>query len=201
MIEILCTDITMADELVYRRLYERASAERKNRADRYRRQEDKLRCVTAEALLRLALGTDDYVIEKNQYGKPYISGKADFYYNISHSGCYVVLACGNSEVGVDVQRQDPDTKVSAIANRFFAADEREVLLREPDRFFEIWTKKESYLKYIGKGLYRDLGSFSVLAPPPGIRYEYRPLESGYSLSLCTIEKELQWQMLDVRQLL
>lgn len=201
MIQILCTDITMADELVYRRLYERASTERKNRADRYRRQEDKLRCVVAEALLRVALGTDDYVIEKNQYGKPYVSGKADFHYNISHSGCYVVLAWGTSEIGVDVQRQETDTNVSAIANRFFAADEREVLLWEPDRFFEIWTKKESYLKYIGKGLYQDLGSFSVLTPSQGIRYEYRPLEGGYSLSLCTTEKELAWQLLDVRQLL
>ena len=201
MIKIICADMIQADERTYRSLYERASAERKSRADRYRWQEDKLRCVAAEALLRMALGTDDYRIEKNSSGKPYVSDKKEFFYNISHSGRYVVLAWGNSEVGVDVQRQDTNTNVSAIANRFFTSDERELLQREPQRFFEIWTKKESYLKYIGKGLYQDLGSFSVLTPAPGIRYQYYTLEGGYSLSLCTTEDDLELKMLDVQQLL
>lgn len=201
MIKILCADMALADERIYRRLYKRASPERKNRADSYRRQEDKLRCVAAEALLRMVLGSDDYRIEKNSWGKPYVFGKKDFFYNISHSGRYVVLAWGNSEVGVDVQRQGADTKVAAIAKRFFTSDEKELLLREPQRFFEIWTKKESYLKYIGKGLYQELGSFSVLDPAPGIRYQYDTLEGGYSLSLCTTEGDLELQMLDVQQLL
>ena len=58
MIRILYADIASADESVYDRLYGTASAERKKRADRYLRVEDKLRCVTADALLRIALGTE-----------------------------------------------------------------------------------------------------------------------------------------------
>ena len=41
-----------ADEQVYRSLYEKASVSRKHRADRYLRQEDKLRTVAAAALLK-----------------------------------------------------------------------------------------------------------------------------------------------------
>ena len=55
MIRILCTDVSVADEGIYEKLYERASAERKHKADRYLRYEDKLRCVTADALLRTVL--------------------------------------------------------------------------------------------------------------------------------------------------
>ena len=49
MIRILCADLASADAdrygEVYGRLYEKASEERKRRADRYLRFEDKLRCV------------------------------------------------------------------------------------------------------------------------------------------------------------
>ena len=79
MIKVLCADMTLADEGVYRSLYKHASSERKSRADRYPRQEDKLRCVAADALLRIALGTDEYRIEKNICGKPYVSDKKDFF--------------------------------------------------------------------------------------------------------------------------
>ena len=41
MIRILCADISSADMNIYRRLYERAAPERKARANRYFRQEDK----------------------------------------------------------------------------------------------------------------------------------------------------------------
>ncbi len=201
MIRILCADISSADERVYRRLYEQASADRKSRADRYLRQEDKLRCVTADALLKTALGTADYRIEKNDCGKPYVKDQCGFHYNISHSGRYVVIAWGDTEVGVDVQQHEAGTGMDALAERFFAPDEKDYVLRNAQRFYEIWTQKESYLKYIGKGLHRDLRSFSVLAPEPEIRYLYRMLDGGYSLSLCTTENAYTFELLNVQQLL
>lgn len=201
MIRILCADIASADAGIYEKLYGQASPERKKRADRYLWQEDKLRCVTADALLKRVLGTDTYRIGKNDFGKPYVKDREGFYYNLSHSGRYVVIAWGDSEVGVDVQQQGTAARMEAVAERFFAPDERNLVCRESQRFYEIWTKKESYLKYIGKGLHQDLRSFSVLAPAPGIRYRYRILEGGYSLCLCTTEEEYMFELLDIRQLL
>ena len=52
MIRIVCADIASADACIYRGLYKKASDQRKSRADRYLRPEDKLRCVTAAALLK-----------------------------------------------------------------------------------------------------------------------------------------------------
>ena len=147
MIRVICVDISSAEEEVYEKLYENASIQRKNRADRYLRQKDKLRCVTADALLRLVLGVTEDQIEKNSFGKPYLKDRKDDFYNLSHSGRYVVLAWGNTEVGVDVQQHDSVTDRKTFAMRFFTPDEQRYVCGDIGRFYEIWTKKESYLKY------------------------------------------------------
>lgn len=200
MIHILCADISSADKDSYHCLYEKASPERKKQADRYFRQEDKLRCVTADALLRSVMGSESFQIEKNEFGKPHIKDRENIHYNLSHSGRYVVIAWGSTEVGVDVQQQDASVNMEAIARRFFTADEQSYIRKDLLRFYEIWTKKESYLKYTGKGLQKDLGSFSTLAPDSGIRYHHQHLEGGYSLCLCTTENSVEIELLDVRQL-
>lgn len=201
MIHVLCADISSADASTYAYLYAQASSERKQRAQHYLRQEDKLRCVVAEALLKTALGTDRFQIEKNDCGKPYIQDRPDFYYNLSHSGRYVVIAWGKTEVGIDVQQHDATTNREAIAARFFAPDEQEYARQDLQRFYEIWTKKESFLKYNGKGLHMALRSFSVLDPALKRRFFHRHLPDGYSLSLCTEEDIYELTRLDVQQLI
>ena len=201
MIRIVCADVASADAYIYRILYEKASDQRKSRADRYLRQEDKLRCVTAAALLKNLLGADDDQIAKNDFGKPYLKDRRDVHYNLSHSGRYVVLAWGDTELGIDVQKHEACTNTEAIGTRFFAFDELQYVQGDIGRFYEIWTKKESFLKYTGKGLRADLRAFSVLAPGTDIRYFYRTLGTDYSLCLCTEDREFETTLLDVQQLL
>lgn len=200
MIHIICADLSRADADIYRKLYEQASPERQHRADRYRRQEDRLRCTASAALLKAVLGTGHYQTEESKFGKPYIKDRPGFYFNLSHSGRYAVIAYGDTEVGVDVQ-QHTVTNMEAIAKRWFAPDEQAYIRNSTGRFYEIWTGKESYVKYLGKGLHQDLQSFSVLAPEPGIRYHYRRLGDDYSLSLCSTDPEYTFELLDVQQLL
>lgn len=201
MIRVVCADISSADDQIYQKLYEKASSRRKLRADRYLRQEDKLRCVTAAALLKNLLGVEEDQIEQNAFGKPYIKDRKNVHFNLSHSGRYVVLAWGDTELGVDVQKHDPATNTEAVGMRWFAPDEQQYAHRDANRFYEVWTKKESFLKYTGKGLRTSLHSFSVLTPEPNIRYFFRTLGADYSLSLCTKEDEYEFELLDVQQLL
>ena len=204
MTRIICVDISRADGKVYESLYKNASEERKRRADRYIRYEDKLRCVAADALLKIALRTDDFQIEKNRYGKPYIKNMEGVYFNLSHSGNYVVIAFGEGEVGIDVQRHNTDTDMRMIAEICFTRDEQEYVwqssLNTAERFYEIWTGKESYLKRAGKGLSEDLGSFSVLEKRACIYcLQHTPCE-GYTLSFCSADKDYTLELSDVRQL-
>lgn len=203
MIRVLCTDISAMTPADYRTLYEAAAPERKARADRYLRREDSMRCVAADALLRYALGTDRYTLETTENGKPFLRGRADFHFNLSHAGKWVVIAYGDSPVGVDVEELRTDTDLEAIARRFFAAGEQNAVREAEDkrrRFFEIWTAKESWLKYLGTGLKKDLTSFSVLSPEPGLRLHHRTLPDGSILCLCTTEMEYLFELLDVQRL-
>lgn len=204
MIHVLCMDISAADAAVLESLYEKASLERKQRSDRCISFEDKLRCVAGDALIKMALASDDYRIERNNCGKPYIRDRKDFFFNLSHSGRYVVIAYGASEVGVDVQ-QHSDANIKAMAKRWFAPDEQAYVCKDTpgmqQRFFEIWTGKESYLKFLGTGLRTDMRRFSILSPGPQIHYLYRMLDEDHSLSLCSTDGECTFHFLDVRQFL
>lgn len=204
MIRILCADLASADAdrygEVYGRLYEKASEERKRRADRYLRFEDKLRCVTADALLRRALGSDHFRTETDPHGKPRLADPQNFHYNLSHSGRYVVIAWGDGDVGVDVQQHSAEMNRRAVAEQCFAPDEQTYVGESIRRFFEVWTGKESYLKYTGEGLRKDMRSFSILNAPVAVRCLDCLPDDGYSLSLCTPDEAYTFDLLDVRQL-
>lgn len=67
-------------------------------------------------------------------------------------------------VGIDIQKHIE--KFEEIIS-FFSTSEKEylasislhrLLIKE---FFKIWTVKESYVKFLGKGLYKELDSFSL----------------------------------------
>lgn len=205
MIRVLCAELSAADETLYRRLYEQASQERKARSDRYRRREDALRCVAAEALLRYVLGTDNYRIERTPGGKPFLPDRPDFHFNLSHSGNWAAIAWGPSEVGLDVEQIRHDARIESIARRYFCEEEQQYIFAEEadrhQRFFEVWTGKESYVKYLGTGLNIDLKSFNVLSPEPGLRIHRRMLPDGSWLSLCTTEDEYAVELVDVRNLI
>ena len=156
MSKIICIDISRADEALYERLYALASPERKARADRFRRREDALRCVTADALLRQVLGADYSRVEKSPDGKPFLPHRPNFHFNLSHSGKWVAIAWGSSNVGLDVESFSRNANMEAVARRFFTEDERQYVLGDAQlqihRFFEIWTGKEAYFKMAGTGI-------------------------------------------------
>lgn len=103
----------------------------------------------------------------NEFGKPYIAAHPEWQFNISHADGMLAIAISNTGVGVDVERiRNADLK---IARRFFTEQENKYIeVAKCDiekRFFEIWTKKEAYVKWIGKGLNMSLNSFDVLNEP------------------------------------
>lgn len=196
MIHILYADISGAEEGLYRKLYERASPERRRRADGFLRWEDRLRCVAADVLLQIALGRSDLPIETNEFGKPFVSDVPGFHFNLSHSGRYVVLAYGDREVGVDVQ-QHTAGNTDALARRWFSPEEYAYAEGSRQRFYEIWTAKESYVKYLGKGLCMDLRAVSVLNPGPDLCFQHISLSDDYSLCFCSAGGEYTLTMAEL----
>ena len=199
MIHIACFDISQLDRTAYETLYALASPERQARANGYRRQEDAYRCIAAEALLRHAAGTaSNPAILRDPNGKPRINDRENFHFNLSHSGRWVVISWGGSEVGIDVEQPRENTDFLKITRRHFTPEEQAYVFQSPDeqsrRFLEIWTKKECYLKYLGTGLTHPLNTFSTLSLPDLFCHTLH-LRDGSCLSLCTPEKS--WDLTEL----
>ncbi|TNF31586.1 MAG: 4'-phosphopantetheinyl transferase superfamily protein [Deltaproteobacteria bacterium] len=93
----------------------------------------------------------------------------------------VALATGR-DVGVDVEDAARRGRTVELADRFFAPSEVAALRALPegaaqrDRFFRLWTLKESYIKARGQGLAIPLSGFAFALDGAGsaIGFSARP---------------------------
>lgn len=106
----------------------------------------------------------ELVFFHNQYGKPYLRDSTCFY-NLSHTRKGCVFALSDAEIGVDIEEIQPLGE--SLIRRFFSPEEQEYVFTHEgeklNRFCEVWTKKEAYIKWTGKGLYYPLQLFNVLS--------------------------------------
>lgn len=115
----------------------------------------------------------DWRFVENEYGKPAIDplqNQDKLFFNLSHSGDKLVLAVARLEqIGIDIERSDKARRVQKISSRFFSAREVEELLALAEeawqqRFYQLWTLKEAYIKACGLGLAIPLQHFSYGFP-------------------------------------
>ena len=144
--------------------------EQRTRIKQFRFLADAKRTLYGEILIRylackkLHIQNRDIEIERNAYGKPSLRNYHNFHYNISHSGSWVISAISDQTIGVDIEQVKPIDL--GIAKRYFSKSEYESIMSESkdnrqNLFYQFWTAKESYVKYICKGLSITLNSFSV----------------------------------------
>ncbi|OCT11526.1 hypothetical protein A8709_07630 [Paenibacillus pectinilyticus] len=148
------------------------SEEKRARLHRFRRRGDLIRGLWADLLLRCTIIEDLHMdnaqiqFELNAYGKPRLSGVSDYHFNVSHAGEWVTCLVDSEPVGVDVEQVQAFDE--GIAQSYFAQEEYRYVMEGADseekqqRFYQIWTAKESYIKAVGKGLSLPLQDFSVM---------------------------------------
>lgn len=128
----------------------------------------------AWGLLRLGLGEQapGLVLENSLYygdhGKPYLTGGP--FFSISHTKGLVLCAIESQEVGVDAEYYGRRFS-QRLRERAFTGRERLLAGQSPvpnEAFTALWTLKESYMKFTGKGLSLGPGSmgFSSLGEGP-----------------------------------
>ena len=184
----LCGIEPLQNEQDIRQLYAMASKARKEKADRFRFQKDRLLSLCAEALLRYAWKDAGHALPLPPYsyganGKPYLNGATGFCFNLSHAGEYVMLAVSDAEIGCDIEQIRPVDP--ALAGRVLTPDEYRSfeVCREADRdelFCRYWVAKESVLKTRGDGLSADPASVRILLDPP-VRATGGDLIDGYAI--------------------
>ena len=172
-------------------LYRAATPERRRRADRSKG-DAALRCLVSGALLAYAVGQAgirDYTVTENPYGKPELENAPDFHFNMTHSGPYVAIAWGSSPMGIDLEVLRHRDSIRRLTARHGTTREQEYLASgDLARFYEVWTGKESYLKYLGTGINRPLTEVCTRSPELQALLQTFYPENAFCLTVCSEER-------------
>lgn len=103
------------------------------------------------------------LIGKTKLGKPIIKkpNNLNLDISISHSGSYLVIGiCNDGKIGVDIELLK-DFDFGVFRNCLSVSEEVYInsgmkITQRLENFYEIWTRKEAYLKALGIGLQKPL---------------------------------------------
>ena len=199
------TDVLAASDRDLLSSYERLlSKEESARHRRFLRERDRDLFLVAHALVRTTLSRycpvspGAWEFEMGERGRPEIAGPVDagLRFNLSHTpGRAVCAVARDRDVGVDVERLSRVTQPLLIADRFFAPAEIAALRASHEsqrrqRFFELWTLKESYIKARGLGLAIPLDQFWFAEP------DREPIEISFSPELGDDPRAWQFRIVE-----
>ncbi|WP_347988557.1 4'-phosphopantetheinyl transferase superfamily protein [Methylomonas sp. AM2-LC] len=94
---------------------------------------------------------------KAKYGKPILCDHA-LYFNLSHSANKLVIAVSDLEnIGIDIEQIKPRNALHEIARRVLSVMEFTVwsslhISEQLVVFYQLWTKKEAFVKAVGRGM-------------------------------------------------
>ena len=147
------------------------SPEERQRVAAYRHVPSRRAFILARGVLRTLLSELDprvlpqaWRLQLGPRGKPMVANGPSF--NVSHTEGLVVVVGARVPLalGVDAEATDRTSDLDKLAQRYFAPREvaawgtRDASERR-DRFFDLWTLKESYMKATGEGFALGLSSF------------------------------------------
>lgn len=195
---ILDTDI-FNDERLYELLLTKMPAYRQQKVRSFIFAKDRRLALAAGVLL--AYGLQDLRMSEHrdvllgENGKPYLADNLHF--NLSHSGSKAVCSFSDHEVGVDIEQILPVD--DALIEHVSVASEQAYLFElEPEAqrqaFFDLWTAKESYMKFRGTGLMLPPKQLELrlgdplrikdAGKPANVEFKQYPLP-GYCLTVCS----------------
>lgn len=119
-------------------------------------------------------------------------------FNLSHSEAFALVAVSRrGPVGVDLEYWRRPLAVERMAQRVFSLAERSELAALPgparqEAFYLGWTRKEAYVKAVGRGVYRGFGGVEVTLTPgrrPGLRLADRRGSGPWRLHDLTVHPD------------
>ena len=125
-------------------LLKNISDEQKEKAYRFKNEKDQTRSLISSYLVN-QLSKEE--LKKNEMGKPFYQNGP--FFNISHSGKYVIMAVANNEVGVDIE-ENIEKNMDMLLKIFNEAEAK--MIKEHADFYYLWCAKESLIKCMGSSI-------------------------------------------------
>jgi len=162
------------------RLAKILSTEEQARASRFRFERHRHRFIIARGVLRWLLAKySDCPPEQLDFGygpngKPALAGElaeSALFFNLAHSEDLALIAVTQlGQIGVDVEQIRAMTDANELVERFFSPRESALFHTLPANqkdtaFFNLWTRKEAWLKATGEGIAHSLSQVEVTFLP------------------------------------
>lgn len=135
-----------------------------NRAERFYKEIDTNRYIIYRSILKFLLSAYTKLDVKNinfdydSNKKPYLASHPWLHFNISHSEDFAIIALSRNKVGIDVEYMSEDFSFSDMLPDVFADNEISEIqnaLNKKNAFYTSWTRKEAFVKALGKGIDED----------------------------------------------
>lgn len=167
--------------------------ERREKCLRYQIESDRKRCLGAGKIIQRILKEygDGENVRTAPNGKPEADG---VFFNVSHSGNYVIGVVADSPIGCDIEKMKKAPIV--VADHYFTQSEQKYIKAQADQelaFWKLWTLKESYVKMTGEGLSVPLNQFELVFEQDVELYRENQRQhcvlthmvfDGYSIAVC-----------------
>jgi 4'-phosphopantetheinyl transferase len=130
-------------------------------------------------------------IQYTKYGKPYIK-RPQLHFNISHSGDYLIIAISNKyQLGIDIEKCNYDIVPNELTKLVFDFSEQLFIKNDINKFYQLWTKKESLIKAYGIGFigneFRNIKlDLNCIKEFDNIAIYNTNLFNNYSLAICVL---------------
>ena len=126
------------------KLLKLVNEEQVEKALRFKNEKDQIRSLLSSYLIN-QLSKEPLLF--NEMGKPYYENGP--YFNVSHSGKYVMMAVSTREIGIDIEENIP--KDMSLLTKIFNEAEAKMIKEHAD-FYYLWCAKESLIKCMGSSI-------------------------------------------------
>ena len=159
----------------------------KEKAFGYRNEIDQIRSIASSYLVN-SLFKEPLLF--NDMGKPFFEKGP--YFNVSHSGKYIVMAISDKEVGVDIE-ENVKKDMSSLLRIFNEVEAK--MIKEHSDFYYMWCAKESLIKCIGSSISKAKEIPSL--PLNGLKtykgHDYQCITSMFEKHIISITRESKEQ--------
>lgn len=141
------------------------------RAYRFHKEIDKTRFIIYRSVLKFVLAAytkldlKNIVLDYYSNKKPYLASHPKLCFNISHSEDFAVIAISKNEVGIDIEYISENFDFTNLLSDVFTSNEISSIENADDKkhaFYTLWTRKEAFVKALGKGIDDDFKNIPCL---------------------------------------
>lgn len=134
------------------------------KAQRFFKEIDRDRFIIYRSILKFILAAHTNLSVKNIYldyhfnKKPYLASHPWLFFNVSHSEDFAAVAVSRKNVGLDIEYMSEDFNFTSLLPDVFDDNQILQIQNATDKkhaFYTSWTRKEAFVKALGKGIDED----------------------------------------------